>query len=179
MIFYRPWSNRKQSESSQKAVQKTSLKGQPFSNLILIKKNSFFPSKNIVDMSFGCILLIRTDLDPLIDTRYTVQDNKAVKNPIKNRHLMWQFVSQLLTSTMITQLKNRIIVIFSFYTPWVTFQDMPKISAKIFSPSNYGNTLNSLKRSCDKWKLRNLEFFFLGLITILPVLRFSWDFRTR
>ena len=48
------------------------------------KKNSFFLSKNVVDMSFGCILLIRTDLDPLIDTRYTVQDNKAVKTSSKS-----------------------------------------------------------------------------------------------
>ena len=30
-------------------------------------------------MSFGGILLIRTDLDPSISTRYTVQDDKAVK----------------------------------------------------------------------------------------------------
>ena len=48
---------------------------QPYFN----KKNSFFLSTNVVDMSFGVILLIRTDLDPSISTRYTVQDDKAVK----------------------------------------------------------------------------------------------------
>ena len=48
------------------------------------KKNSFFLSKNVVDMSFGCILLIRTDLNLLIDTKYTVQDDKAVKTSSKS-----------------------------------------------------------------------------------------------
>ena len=34
-------------------------------------------------MSFGCIILIRTDLHPSIGTIYTVQDDKAAKTESK------------------------------------------------------------------------------------------------
>ena len=67
----------------QKADQKAGLEGQPFFNRNFDFKSCFFLSTNVLEMSFGCIILIRTDLHPSIGTICTVQDDRAAKTETK------------------------------------------------------------------------------------------------